>query len=107
MCTDKLGTWPENQQKCFQTFENCQKSIGNTDFEDGDFTDTFPSTIKPIAPSTTEKQPPKTTSKAPPIVTTTKVTTTTEVSSFKIFLGQNLSKIYTSKSDLTTISPAI
>jgi len=78
VCTDKLGTWPENQQKCFQTFENCQKSIGNTDFDEGDFTDTFPSTIKPIAPSTTEKQPPKTTSTVPPIVTTTEITTTTE-----------------------------
>ena len=79
VCTDKLGTWPQNKQKCFQTFENCQKSLG--DIDDGEFTDTFTSTKRPIVPSTTEKQPPKTTEKSPPKVTTKppKITTTTEV----------------------------
>ena len=81
VCTDKLGTWPENKQKCFQTFENCQSSLGNT--EDNDYTDYLPSTTKPIVPSTTEKQPPQVTNKVPirPPATTKppKITTTTEV----------------------------
>lgn len=29
VCTEKLGTWPNNKQNCIQLFENCYKSIEN------------------------------------------------------------------------------
>ena len=83
VCTDKLGTWPQNKQKCFQTFENCQSSIGN---DDGDYIDSLPSTVKPIVTSTTEKQPLTTTSTVPPVITTKQPRPTTTTTTVRILI---------------------
>lgn len=88
VCTDKLGTWPENKQKCFQTFENCQTSIGNTDDDyDFQFLSTSQRPTNPIRPVATPTTAPTTTTIRPapsttqrPITTTTKKTTSTTAS---------------------------
>ena len=87
VCTDKLGTWPENKQKCFQTFENCQSSIGNVDFGDTDLLSTTKRPTVPTKPvissgpfTTTIKPQSSTTTTTPTTVTTQEpITTTTEV----------------------------
>ena len=87
VCTDKLGTWPENKQKCFQTFENCQSSIGNGDFGDIDLLSTTnrpTSPTEPVitsTPFTTTTTPQTTTTTTAPTTFTTQepITTTTEV----------------------------
>ena len=89
VCTDKLGTWPENKQKCFQTFENCQTSIGNTDDDyDFQFLSTSQRPTNPIRPVATPTTAPTTTTIRPaPSTTQRPITTTTKVRIFsrKIF----------------------
>ena len=90
VCTDKLGTWPENKQKCFQTFENCQTSIGNTDDDyDFQFLSTSQRPTNPIRPVATPTTAPTTTTIRPaPSTTQRPITTTTKV---QIFCRKNCS----------------
>ena len=77
MCTDKLGTWPENKQKCFQTFENCQSSIGNVDFDEIELLSTTKRPTSSARPVTTSRPSTTTTEHQTTSTTTPKSTTVT------------------------------
>ena len=95
VCTDKLGTWPQNKQKCFQTFENCHSGLGNGDIGDIQFTTTTRKPIDPTKPVNTVDPPvakpstPQTTTTVQPAPSTTQqpVTTTTKVKLFRVKYG--------------------
>ena len=102
VCTDKLGTWPENKQKCFQTFEYCHSSLGNGDIGDVQFTTTTHTPFVPIKPDINieppsgKPSPPQTTATIleTPLTTTQRpTTTTTRVKLFDVITDTYISAV--------------
>ena len=88
VCTDKVGEWPSNEEKCIDTYEDCVGSLKAPEQILGTVSEgtldggnsirpTFPASI--ISTTTTTTKKPPTTTTAPPPTTTTlkKIETTT------------------------------